>query len=39
MATLRGLAKLLDFPLSHILPAYWRKLLVHLGDAGTVSRA
>jgi hypothetical protein len=27
MATLRGLAKLLDFPLSHILTAYWRKLL------------
>jgi hypothetical protein len=29
MATLRGFAKLLDFPLSHMLPAYWRKLLVH----------
>src|ERR671910_1316262 len=27
MATLKGLAKLLDFPLSHMLPTYWRKLL------------
>jgi hypothetical protein len=28
MATLRGFAKLLDFPSSHMLPAYWRKLLI-----------
>ena len=27
MATLRGFAKLLDLPLSQILPAYGRKLL------------
>jgi hypothetical protein len=27
MATLGGFAKLLDFSLTHMLPAYWRKLL------------
>ena len=38
MATLRGCAKPLDYPLAHMLPAYWRKLLVaiYFGGVATI---